>query len=136
MSWAETLYGLTDRLFGLSAKAQELGFGQMAARAFVMYVALLIVVRSGKKRFLGRATAFDIVLVITLGSIASRAITGGTVFFAAMLALVVLVFTHWVFSWLAREFRLLQRSDQGAVHSADQERTARPSGDARRAHVG
>lgn len=103
MSWAETLYGLTDRLFGLSAKAQELGFGQMAARAFVMYVALLIVVRSGKKRFLGRATAFDIVLVITLGSIASRAITGGTAFFAAMLALVVLVFTHWVFSWLARD---------------------------------
>jgi uncharacterized membrane protein YcaP (DUF421 family) len=99
------LYRWTDRWLGLSARASELGYGQMAARAFVMYVALLIVVRSGKKRFLGRATAFDIILVITLGSIAARAIAGDTPFFGAMLALAVLVFTHWIFSAVARDSR-------------------------------
>jgi len=103
VDWPATLYGWTDWLFGLSSKADALGFGQMAARAFVMYIVLLIVVRSGKKRFLGRATAFDIILVIMLGSIAARAITGGTAFFAAMLALAVLVFMHWVFSAIARD---------------------------------
>jgi uncharacterized membrane protein YcaP (DUF421 family) len=75
----------------------------MAARALVMYAALLIVVRSGKKRFLGRATAFDIILIIILGSIAARAITGGTAFFAAIGALVVLVFAHWLLSLIARD---------------------------------
>jgi uncharacterized membrane protein YcaP (DUF421 family) len=99
----EAVHGWMDWWFGLSSRAEELSVGQMSARAFVMYVALLIIVRTGKKRFLGRATAFDIILVITLGSIAARAITGGAGFFAAMLALVTLVVTHWVFSWLARD---------------------------------
>jgi hypothetical protein len=45
-----------DGLLGLSLKSDQLGFGQMAARAFIMYVAVIIIVRSGKKRFLGRAT--------------------------------------------------------------------------------
>jgi uncharacterized membrane protein YcaP (DUF421 family) len=103
VSWAATLYQWTDQLFGLSSKTEELGGWQMAARAFVMYVALLVVVRSGKKRFLGSATAFDVILVIMLGSIAARAITGGPPFFVSMLALAVLVFTHWVFSAIARD---------------------------------
>jgi len=100
---AETIHDWMDSWLGLSSRAQELGLGQMAARAFIIYVALLVIVRSGKKRFLGRATAFDIILVITLGSIAARAITGGTAFFATVLALAVLVAMHWVFSWLARD---------------------------------
>lgn len=94
-----------ERLFGLSASAQQLGFGQIAARAVVMYIALLIVVRSAKKRFLGRATAFDVILAITLGSIAARAITGSVELFGSMVALAVLVFMHWAFSLLARRSR-------------------------------
>jgi len=69
-----------------------------------MYVALLIVVRGGKKRFLGQATAFDVILVITLGSIAARAITGDTGFGTSMLALAVLVLIHWLFSAVARDW--------------------------------
>ena len=105
MGWTETFYSWLDQLFGLSSKAPDLGFGQISARAFVMYVVLLIVVRTGKKRFLGEATAFDVILVITLGSIAARAIAGNTVFFGSMLVLVVLVITHWAFSALARKSR-------------------------------
>jgi uncharacterized membrane protein YcaP (DUF421 family) len=105
VDWTATLYGWLDRLFGLSSKAPDLGFGEISARAFVVYVALLVVVRSGKKRFLGEATAFDVILVITLGSIAARAISGNAAFFGSMLALAVLVATHWVFSALARESR-------------------------------
>jgi uncharacterized membrane protein YcaP (DUF421 family) len=92
---------LVDQLLGLSLKSEQLGFGQMAVRAFVMYVVLIVIVRSGKKRFLGRATAFDVILIIILGSIAARAVTGGAPYFPAMLALAVLVLMHWVFSALA-----------------------------------
>jgi uncharacterized membrane protein YcaP (DUF421 family) len=102
-----------DQILGLSLRAQDLGFGQMAARAALIYVALLVIVRSGKKRFLGRASAFDVVLVITLGSIAARAVTGNAPLFTSMLALVVLVAVHWIFSAIARDSRMFGRLIKG-----------------------
>src|ERR1700694_2577929 len=35
------MMGLVDNVLGLSLKSEELGYGQMAARALVMYVALI-----------------------------------------------------------------------------------------------
>ena len=89
---------LIDRVMGLSVKAEDLGFGNMVARAVVMYVALIVVVRVAKKRFLGNATAFDFILTVMVGSVAARAMTGGTPFFASLLGLMVLVWMHWFFS--------------------------------------
>jgi uncharacterized membrane protein YcaP (DUF421 family) len=93
---------LTDQILGLSLKSEQLGYGQMAARAVLMYAMLLAIVRVGKKRFLGRATAFDVILVILIGSIAARAMTGDAPLFPATLGILVLVLFHWVISWAAR----------------------------------
>jgi uncharacterized membrane protein YcaP (DUF421 family) len=101
----ETLHAWLEEIFGLSLKAEQLGFGQMTARAIVMYLVLLAVVRAGKKRFLGSATAFDVVLVIILGSIAARAITGGPPFFVSMVALAALVALHWAISAVGRDWK-------------------------------
>src|SRR5215210_7158305 len=87
-----------DRLLGLSLKSEELGFGHMAARAALMYVALIALVRFAKKRFLGGATAFDYILVILIGAVAGRAMTGGSPYFASLFGLFVLVAMHWIFS--------------------------------------
>jgi uncharacterized membrane protein YcaP (DUF421 family) len=92
-----------DAILGLSLKSEQLGFGHMAARAVLMYVILIWLVRSAKKRFLSRATAFDTILVIVIGSIAARALTGGAPYFPSVLALLVLVVMHWVFSYAGRE---------------------------------
>ena len=96
------LYHWAESLLGLHLKSEELGFGQMALRAVLMYALLLIIVRAGKKRFLGRATAFDVILVIMIGSVAARALTGGAPFFPATLGVVVLVAVHWLISLVAR----------------------------------
>ena len=102
-----------DQLLGLSLKSEQLGFGQMAARAFLMYLALIFIVRSGKKRFLGRATAFDVTLVILIGSIAARALTGGAPYFASLLALAILVVMHWTFSLISRSSPAFSRLIKG-----------------------
>jgi uncharacterized membrane protein YcaP (DUF421 family) len=93
---------LLERLMGLSLRPEQLDFGQMAVRAALMYLLLLIIVRGGKKRFMGRATAFDFILVIMIGSIAARALTGGAPFFPALLGIAILVFIHWLFSLIAQ----------------------------------
>src|SRR5689334_11396460 len=89
---------LDDHALGLSLKSEQLGFGHMAARAVLMYLALIALVRFAKKRFLGQATAFDYILVVLVGSVAGRAMTGGSPYFASLFALFVLVAMHWLFS--------------------------------------
>lgn len=47
---------------------------QMALRTIIVYVATLVLIRLGSKRFLSQATAFDVIVGITLGSVMSSAI--------------------------------------------------------------
>ena len=63
---------LAETLLGLSAKADDLLLAQVAVRAFLVYSALIVFVRLGKKRFLAQATPLDAILLILIGSIASQ----------------------------------------------------------------
>ena len=98
MTEVENWLGL---LLGVGLESKELGVWQMGLRAIVVYVVTVIMVRLGKKRFLGRATAFDVILGIMLGSIVSRAVTGNAPMLPALVASAVLVLMHFVFSGMA-----------------------------------
>jgi uncharacterized membrane protein YcaP (DUF421 family) len=88
-------------LLGLSTQPENLSLAQGVARALLVYVVLIAIVRFGKKRFLGQATAFDVILIVIIGSIAGRAIIGSAPLIVSLLAVVVLVAFHWVISYLA-----------------------------------
>ncbi|MGH6788335.1 MAG: DUF421 domain-containing protein [Pseudolabrys sp.] len=89
-----------DTVLGLSAKhAEDLGTLQMCARALIVYLVLIGYVRFGKKRFLGRATALDAVLIIVIGSLASRAVSGTAPFFGSLAATFVFIALHWIISY-------------------------------------
>src|SRR5215213_7965578 len=70
----------------------------MSLRAVMVYAVTVLIVRLGKKRFMGGATAFDVILGIMLGSIVSRAVTGNAPFPPALVAAAVLLGMHWLFS--------------------------------------
>jgi uncharacterized membrane protein YcaP (DUF421 family) len=86
---------------GIGLKSEDIGVVQMGLRAAIVFVATVAIVRLGKKRFLGRATAFDVILGIMLGSIVSRAVTGNAPFVPALAAAAVLMLMHWLFSAIA-----------------------------------
>jgi uncharacterized membrane protein YcaP (DUF421 family) len=86
---------------GLGLESKEIGVAQMALRAVVVYVVTVAFVRLAKKRFMGRASAFDVILGIMLGSIVSRAITGNAPFAPALAATAALIAMHWLFSYVA-----------------------------------
>ena len=90
-----------DGLLGLGLESHDISAVQMGLRAVVVYVVTLLIVRAAKKRFMGRATAFDVILGIMLGSIVSRAVTGNAPLVPALGAAAVLVAMHWLFSALA-----------------------------------
>lgn len=92
---------VAELLLGIGREAQALSAGQMAGRAVVLYVATLAIVRLGKKRFLSRASAFDVIVGIVIGSIASRAITGNAPILPSLAATAAVVGLHWLVSAVA-----------------------------------
>jgi len=86
---------------GLGLESKDISVLQMSLRAVIVYTVTVLIVRLGKKRFMGGATAFDVMLGITLGSIVSRAVTGNAPFLPALVAAAVLLGMHWIFSSIA-----------------------------------
>jgi uncharacterized membrane protein YcaP (DUF421 family) len=97
----DAMEDLLRTLLGVGLEEGELGLLQTSLRAVVVYAATVAMVRLGKKRFMGGATAFDVILGIMLGSIVSRAITGNAPLGPALAAAAVLVLLHSLFSWVA-----------------------------------
>ena len=86
-------------LFGGDMPEVPLQLHQIAARATVVYLAGILIVRCGKGRLIGRATSLDILLGFILGSLLSRGITGHASLSGTALATVTLVAVHWLFTW-------------------------------------
>lgn len=87
-------------LLGLGA--DSIAVWQMALRAIVVYLAAIVLVRLGEKRFLGKYAALDVILGFMLGSVLSSAITGSAPFFETILGgALVLVSMHWLFAVLS-----------------------------------
>jgi uncharacterized membrane protein YcaP (DUF421 family) len=91
-------------LLGVGLQSQDVNALQVGLRAAVVYVATVFIVRLGKKRFMGKNTAFDVILGIMLGSTASRGITGDASLLAALAGSAVLLAMHWLFSAAALRF--------------------------------
>jgi uncharacterized membrane protein YcaP (DUF421 family) len=95
----DAIANVFDFFLGLSAtRAEQLTTAQVCLRAAVVYLVLIAYVRVGKKRFLGEATAFDAILVIVIGSVASRAISGTAPFVSSLTGTFVLIMMHWLIS--------------------------------------
>jgi hypothetical protein len=83
---------------GLGLDAREIGATQTALRAVAAYAAALAMVRPGKKRPMGRATASDVIPGIVPGSVVSRAITGNAPLGPPPAAAAALPAARWLLS--------------------------------------
>lgn len=90
-----------ERLLGLGRDAGDIATGQMMLRALVVYVFTLLIVRLGSKRFLSKATAFDVILGIMIGSVMSRGINGSAGLVPTLAGGALLVAIHGLFAMLA-----------------------------------
>ena len=94
-------FELWNQALGVGEEAKDLTASQMALRAVLIYVVTLALVRLAKKRFLGQASAFDVVVGIIIGSIASRAITGNAPMLPSMASCAAIIVMHWLISAVA-----------------------------------
>ena len=90
---------------------------QMAARAFVMFFIALLLIRAGGMRIFGEKSAFDYVIVIMLGAILSRGITGSSPFFSTVAACAIMILIHKILGWLAMKHEWVGKIVKGYRHS-------------------
>jgi uncharacterized membrane protein YcaP (DUF421 family) len=90
MEWIQQLFG----------KENDLNSLQMSARGIIVFLAALLVLRIGSKRSFGKESAIDHVVMIILGGMLGRAITGAEPFLPVMSAVFSIVIIHKLLAWL------------------------------------
>lgn len=95
----ENVTGFLDTVFGI--ETEDITTLHILARAVVIYIIGITLVRLGNKRFVGKMTAFDIIIAIIIGSLLSRAITNTNLFLKVLPACLVLILMHRLFAYLA-----------------------------------
>lgn len=91
-------------LVGWHADADSIKAYQMAARAVIVFLAALAMLRVVGSRSFGRDTAFDLVLKFTIGSLLSRAVVAASPFGGTLLACTVFIGLHHLLAIAAYRF--------------------------------
>ena len=100
-------------LTALFGEKDHLSLGQECARAIVVFVYGLALVRIAGRRIFGKWAALDIVVSIIIGSNLSRALTGGAPFPETLAATTALVALHWVLAHLSARSPFVSRIVEG-----------------------
>lgn len=95
--WWEPFQGL----LGLGSDPSDVGVVQMLLRALLVYVFTLAIVRIGSQRLLAKASIFDVIVAIMLGSIMSRAINGSAPLLPTLVTGLGLLGVHWLLAIVA-----------------------------------
>jgi uncharacterized membrane protein YcaP (DUF421 family) len=96
-----------DAALGLGREATALTFTQISLRGIIVFVATLLIIRCGDRRFLSQKTAFDAVLGFILASMLARAVNGTAAFFPTLGGGFVLVMLHRVLAYWSRRSHAL-----------------------------
>ena len=104
---------MLKELLGLGIEPKDLDVFQVCLRGIIVFIAALIIVRVGHRRFLSRMTAFDSVVGFTLGSVLARAINGSAPLLPTLAVGFVLVLLHRFLSALAFRWDTLDRLLKG-----------------------
>jgi uncharacterized membrane protein YcaP (DUF421 family) len=98
--WERTV-ALFAEVFGGDYPVDPLKLHQIVARAAVVFLAGLAIVRMGKSRLIGRVTALDVLLGFMLGSLLSRGITGNASISGTAAASATIVLLHYALTSFA-----------------------------------
>lgn len=88
-----------DQLLGLSVHPEQLTFAQLTGRGLVVFGAALVMMRLSDRRSLTRKSSFEMVLLVVLASVLSRAVNGNAPLFPTIGGAAVLVALHRFLAW-------------------------------------
>jgi uncharacterized membrane protein YcaP (DUF421 family) len=99
---------------GLDVDSKDLTMVQMSLRAFVIFVAALLMLRLAHKRFFAQRNPLDMLLALIIASTLSRAINGSAAFLPTIVAGFGLVLLHRALTWTAVRFHFVGQFMKGS----------------------
>jgi uncharacterized membrane protein YcaP (DUF421 family) len=102
MDWMEAAFG-----------GSQMSTGQECARAALIFLYGLALVRLAGRRVFGKWAALDIIVSIIIGSNLSRALTGAAPLVGTLAATALLLALHWLFAHAASRSRGVSRVVEG-----------------------
>jgi uncharacterized membrane protein YcaP (DUF421 family) len=91
----------------------QLPAAQMCVRSAIMFFVLLVLMRVGGSRIYSKKSAFDTIIMITLGAIVARGIVGSSPFFSTMWVAITLIAIHRLLGWLSIKSRSFEKLVKG-----------------------
>lgn len=92
---------------------EEIGLQETAARAAVMFILMIIMIRVSGMRSFGKGDVFDNILTILLGAVLARGIIGATPFLSAVAGGVTIMVIHNLLSNLSFYYKWIGRVVKG-----------------------
>ncbi len=90
-----------NKFYEIFGEGENLTALQMSLRAVVIFIITLLLIRIGGYRIFGKRSAFDTILMITLGALLSRAIVGASPFLPVIGASATMIIIHRVLGFLS-----------------------------------
>jgi uncharacterized membrane protein YcaP (DUF421 family) len=100
-----------DFVFG---SGSDLDIVQMAARAIVIFILALAMIRLSGRRSFGQHSPFDACMTVLLGAVLSRAVVGASPFFATVAAGLAVVVMHRAIAWISLRWPAFDRLISGS----------------------
>lgn len=92
---------------------EEIGLLETAARAAVMFILMIVMIRVSGMRSFGKGDVFDNILTILLGAVLARGIVGATPFLSAVAGGVTIMVIHNLLSRLSFYYHWIGRAVKG-----------------------
>src|SRR3954467_9299749 len=72
LGWMTSLQDFFEKILGIGLEPKDLNYLHVALRGIIVFIAALIILRVGNKRFLSKMSAFDAILGFILASMLAR----------------------------------------------------------------
>lgn len=100
-------------LIEIFGEGTELNTLNMCSRAVVIFIVALILIRISGRRSFGLGTPLDNIIVVLLGAVLSRTVTGASPVFPTIAASLTIVVMHRILSWSLINHRGIRDLIQG-----------------------
>jgi uncharacterized membrane protein YcaP (DUF421 family) len=94
-----------DNFDSLWGSGEHLDWIQMSIRAGAMFMITLILIRLGGMRMVRQRSAFDTIIMITMGSVLARGVVGASSFTATIAAAICMIIINRVIAWLVERYK-------------------------------